>query len=477
MKRIVSILLAVLIMVTFGACSNSKETAGSGENPVITWLLPGDKQPDLESVMAEVNKIAKEKIGAELDIQFIDVGSFGERMKMKMAAGEAFDLCFTGYVNDYISAVNNGGLMDITEMIEAHPGLKAAIPEYAWRAATLYDKIWAVPNLQVMASKLSIFVDKAVADKYDFDWSKVTHIRDIEPFLEMVKEGEPGRYPYRSYYGLNPWTQTKWISLDGGYAIARDGSSKKIVLMRDTDEFKEGQATSREWYKKGYIRRDVLSVTDDTTDFNAGKYVVFVSSSKPGAKEIMEVQMGKELISVDITEPLLSKPAALSTMIGVGANSKNAEKAVEFIELINTDKELYNLICFGIKDKHYTLNDEGKVVYVENSGYAPKADWMFGNQFNALLTEGLADDVWEETAKLNLEATPSPLLEFQFDKDPVKTELSQYAAVTPEYSAMNSGADDPSNYMDEYIKRCEAAGQKKIGEELQKQIDAFFAGK
>ena len=31
-------------------------------------------------------------------------------------------------------------------------------------------------------------------EKYDFDWSQVKHIRDIEPFMEMVHGKEPNRY-------------------------------------------------------------------------------------------------------------------------------------------------------------------------------------------------------------------------------------------------------------------------------------------
>lgn len=477
MKKVISILLTVCVLISITACSGKQKTGSEGGVPVINWLVPGDNQPDLASVMGEVNKITEEKIGAKLELQFIDVASFGERMKMNMAAGSNFDLCFTGFVNDYVAAVNNGGLMDITEMVEARPELKKAIPDFAWSAATIQEKIWGVPNQQIMATKLSLVIDKEIADKYDFDWSKVTHIRDIEPFLEMVKEGEPGRYPFRTDYGTTPWTNPVYENLSGEFVLRRDGSSNKIVPIHQTEEFNEALHTLRKWYVNGYIRKDVLSANDDSTDFKAGKYVVFVTTTKPGSKEILEAQLGRRLLTVDITEPYLTKSSALATMISVGANSKNAEKAVDFIELVNTDKELYNLICFGVKDKHYSLNEEGKVVYIENSGYAPKADWKFGNQFNALLTEGLADDVWIETDRLNREAAWSPLLEFQIDTDPIKTEISQFTAVRDEFSAMTNGADDPDNYLDDFIKKCKSAGQDRIGEELQRQIDEFFENK
>ena len=55
-------------------------------------------------------------------------------------------------------------------------------------------------------------------------------------------------------------------------------------------------------------------------------------------------------------------------MIGIGKNSKNPEKALKFIELINTNEELYNLICFGIEGKHYYLDENKQVEYIDNSG-------------------------------------------------------------------------------------------------------------
>ena len=71
-------------------------------------------------------------------------------------------------------------------------------------------------------------------------------------------------------------------------------------------------------------------------------------------------------------------------MIGISRTSKNPEKAFKFIELVNTDKDLYNLICFGIEGKHYNLDENGRVVFNDQGGYIPKACWKFGNQFNAL---------------------------------------------------------------------------------------------
>ena len=86
----------------------------------------------MASVTEKINEITREKIGAEVEFTYIDTGAYTERMKMNMASGMDFDLCFTGYVNPYIDAVNKEGLMDLTDLIDEHaPALKEALPEYA----------------------------------------------------------------------------------------------------------------------------------------------------------------------------------------------------------------------------------------------------------------------------------------------------------------------------------------------------------
>ena len=469
MKKIKSIIAFMLCAGMALPVSSCKKN-----NDAITWLVPGEKQPDIAVVMDEANKIVKEKIGTTIDLQFVDTGAFTEKMNMNMASGRDFDICFTGWVNPYVQAVQNGGLMDITDKLDNYPELKNAIPDYAWEIAKIDGRIYAVPNIQIMAVATSLVIFKDIADKYDFDFSTVKTIDDIEPYLEMVKNGEPDIYPYRTNYGITPWYADKYEELSANIVIKKDGSSGKLELLRDTEEFKHGVETLHRWYKKGYIRPDVLSASDDNNDYLAGKYAVSHTMYKPGVEAELKSQTGRDVIVIPLHEPYLTKEKGTATMIGVGQNCKNSEKALEFIQLINTNEELYNLISYGIEGKHYTKNDEGKIVYTENSGYAPKAAWKFGNQFKAYIVEGQDDDIWAQTEKVNNDAKKSPLLGFVFDNTNVKSELSQVETVKSAYGVLSTGAQDPSEYIDEYNSKMDTAGQRKILEEMQKQVDAYW---
>ena len=227
------------------------------------------------------------------------------------------------------------------------------------------------------------------------------------------------------------------------------------------------------------MRKDVLSVGDDSLDYNNGKYAVAQTGWKPGVENTLKNLFGREVVFFrNIVDPVITTSNCTSTMIGISRTSKNPEKAFKFIELINTDKDLYNLICFGVEGKHYELTAEGKVKYIEDSGYAPKADWKFGNQFNALVTDGTDSDVWEQTEKLNSEGKASPLMGFVFDETNVTNEIANCNSVRAEYNYVWMGASlDYKEHMEEYKAKMEQAGIRKVIEEAQKQVDAFLASK
>ena len=71
------------------------------------------------------------------------------------------------------------------------------------------------------------------------------------------------------------------------------------------------------------------------------------------------------------------------TMISVTTNSKYPEKAVEVLNIINTDPEFYNLFIWGIEGEDYALNEEGQVVVLETNQYDDMhlRNWAYGNTF------------------------------------------------------------------------------------------------
>ena len=478
MKKVLALILALALTVVCFAGCDKKQTGSNGDVPTLIWYVPGDSQPDTPMVMEAANKIIEKEIGAKIDLKFISAGDFDEKMRLKMASGDDFDLCFTGYTNNFRKAAQMGGLEPLDELLKSTPDLVASMDQSFWDAATYEGVIYGVPNQQIIGVYYAPVSPKRPAEKYKLDVDSIKEYKDLEPFMEAVKNGEDGVFPWRNknaYFTVG----AKYEEFTLGIGFDRSQKKPKVVFIDEEQAFIDGMNLRNEWYNKGYIRQDVLSNTDDTTDYYAGKYAMNITTYKPGVEVNEAANIGEPVVVCkNIDMPYIKQSAVTSTLIGIGRNCKNKEKAIKFIELINTNKELYNLICFGIEGVHYDMTEDGFVKAKSDSKYKPEADWKFGNQFNALVREGAAADVWEQTKAQNDAAEVSPLLGFNVDRTNIESELSSLSTVRSQYGkAYFCGAKKVDKDYDAYIKRMYDAGLQTVIDEIQRQVDEFLASK
>ena len=148
-KKIGAGLLVTSISLSFTACGD--KTASNEENPTLKWMLPGgDGMTDVASVNTEISKITNDKFGFNVELNFISTGAYNERMRMYMASGAEWDLCFTGWVNPYKTAVNNGSYAPLSKLLDEYgKETKEIIGEEFLRDAYVGDEIYAIPNYQV----------------------------------------------------------------------------------------------------------------------------------------------------------------------------------------------------------------------------------------------------------------------------------------------------------------------------------------
>ena len=480
MKKIIAgILLAAMMVGTLAACSLGTKKTSSDDVPTLVWYVPGDQQPDLAQINEEANKIVEPAIGARIDLRFIDTGAYSQKLDMMMASQEEFSLCFVGYLYNYAKAVEKGGLYDITDLL-AETDLESLFPDYCWNAAKYNSRIYGLPNQQIMVSSYCEMVRKDLAEKYNLDVNSIYSLKDLEPFLDEIKKNETGIFPANVHWAqffndlrANPTYETITSQ------VTYDRATGKVFPFYDEKGLYEKAKALHEWYKKGYIRADVATLKDDS-DFRAGKYALINNYYLPSVENDVKNTTGHEYICLPntITNGILKTNSILATCTAVSATCKYPEKAVAFLELINKNKDLYNLICFGIEGKHYEKLDDEYIKVEKSSGYFPNAAWKFGNQFNAYLQEGQERDEWDKTVELNEKATRSGILGLFFDTDEILTELAQVSKVWNKYDVMiNRGGIDPDTYWEDMKTDFKKAGIEKVVSLYQKQIDEFLAKK
>ncbi len=478
---------------TTAAATAAATTAVATAEPLkpveLTQYICGSEQPDIQTVVDAMNVILKDKINATLNLKLLDWGSYDQKLKVIIAAAETYDLCFTApWINNYYDNVNKGAYLPLDDLMAKYaPNATKAIPQAYWEATKVNGKIYGFLNYQVYARTDAIAIRNDIAAELGFDPKTVKTLRDLEPLMQLVTDKKKdlltinilGSMGFQYWYERTFNTETI-ISVDVPGAILMNDKDAKVFNQFASPEFKEMFQIVRDWYLKGYLPKDIATITDTTAQRRAGKFAIETEGTyKPGGLAEFASMMG--LAPDKFTEVLLSPTYAstsgiIATMHAISKTSPNPERAMMYLEQINTNKDLYNTMCFGVKDKHYSVDAEGYATAIENSGWNPVTDWEYGNQFNALYRKGNEKGNWEKTIELNAGATMSPILGFAFNPEPVKTEIAQCQAVSKEYMPiLGTGSADIETKLPEFLDKLSKAGSDKIVAEIQKQIDAWKA--
>ncbi|WP_054954833.1 ABC transporter substrate-binding protein [Paenibacillus dakarensis] len=457
----------------------SKDNEGSKDSDLpeveLIWYYGVSQvSPDQQKIEDEVNKIIKEKINATVKLKPIDFGSYTTKLNTASAAGEKFDLVWTAnWAFNYDENVKKGAFIPLDKLLDEYaPETKKAIPSFTWDATKYKGEIYAVPNYQTITSRYGASIRKDLAEKYNFDTSTIKKIGDLEPFLKLVKENEPGITPL-----MLTGPGTKFEPFMYGYddsGVKIGDTTFKTNTMEETPEYKSFVDMMHSWFKKGYINDDASTVKQIDSVYN-GKYATSIESAmKPGYEaEKKSNNGGYDVIGIPFTEATTRRTSNITTLTAVSRTSANPERAVQLIELVNNDPELYNLLSFGIEGTHYEKLDDKTVRVTKGGGYVAQ-NWVFGNVFNGYLVEGQAPDTWEVTKKLNESAFVQPTFGFMFDDSSVKAEFANVNALKAEYEPLlMTGTVDPEKYLPEYQEKLRKAGSDKLREEMQKQLDAW----
>lgn len=487
MRKFVSLLLAAGMLAGIAGCGEKKETAG-GDMPTLNWALFFKEQDDLKAVEAEVNKIVEKQIGAHVNIIRIEEGNYNEKIQLGLAGGEDIDICNMAPRFGFLSHVSRGAFLPLDEVIEKNaPELLSIMPADFWEAAKVGGKLYGIPNYQIVGRMNGFVAQKELLDKYGFDLSKTSKLEDIEPFLASVKAGEePNMVPSGITGGSYAWGLSHYVGFEAigsekyPTAIRNHDETLTVVNQFATEEFKNYCKLLRDWYQKGYVAQ--AGASDSESDLlQQGLIASRVDNVAPGMEENFEKQMGGRKVQTQVIDPPFVNTAnIIATMNCVNARTKYPDLCVKFLDLINRNVDnIYNTLVFGIEGKHYNKTGDNRVEKIADSGYDLSGySWELGNNFNAYVYGSQADDLWEQTAKINEGAEVSMILGFSFDIEPVQTELSSCQAVVDEYlGPIARGSVDVDTELPKFLEKLEAAGVDKVIAEAQRQIDEWKAAK
>jgi putative aldouronate transport system substrate-binding protein len=520
-RKVLAFTLALALAVVLGlsACSSggSKQDAASGAAPgssaaasggidtssfeTISYVVLGNKPTNgqLEKVMEKVNQIMKEKINAELQFKWIEWTDWLTKYNLLLASGEPLDLITVG--TDWLDTWANaqkGAFLPLDDLLPKYaPETWKEIPPEDWEQTKYNNKIVMIPE-----DHYTQWVNHGLM--YRGDWAKefgITEpIKDFETigkYLQGIKDHKPGVVPFDAggtgslFNGyVNSTTDALELSVPAGLTtmqvfFAKSYDEKYTAYSPIFDDTMINFAKlMKEWGDKGYWREDALNFKGNTSDeLLAGKTGLYEHHTQTfaGMRTQMDLkQPGSELqfFPFGITRGNLISMPITHGGTSVGAHSKHPERALMAYELIRQNKEVYQLINYGIEGVQYEIKD-GKRVLPE--GYDQARDQFYTDFWGGRVdkfeipdanTWSGVYDIYKEYDKIK---KPYPYGRFVFDQTPVRSELAAITQVVSQYGpAISWGkAGDPVQAVEDFRSKLKAAGYDKVLAELQKQLDAY----
>lgn len=485
-------LVASLVLILAGCSSGNNESngatgGGSADEPYeLTMAYPGGDQNDLSKVQEEINKITLESINTTVRLLPISFSAWSQQKNLMLASNEALDIIFT--LGDYSTDVAKGSLLPLSELLDEYgQDIKIAVGEDFLRAAQINGEIYAVPSVRDYAAGPILLMRKDLVDKNNIDPSAIHTLEDVGRVLQIIKENEPAVTPLTNFAGGTPMQMISRGYIDTlgdnfGVLLGHD-DGLHVTNWYESAEYASLLTTLRSWYEAGYFAKDVATSNANVYDMiRSQKAFAYFANNKPGIELQETLASGNELVSASLSEAYSATENITSIMTGIARNTRDKEKAMQFLNLLYSDARIVNLLDWGIEGTHYVVNPDGLISYPEGVdsatvGYNSSSySFLFGDQTLSYIWEGNDPELWDKLKAFNSDAIKSKAFGFTFDATPVKTVVAALTNVVSQYtSALETGSVETQKILPEFIDKLKAAGIDEVIAEKQRQLDEWAA--
>ncbi|MDY3917539.1 MAG: ABC transporter substrate-binding protein [Candidatus Limivivens sp.] len=479
----------VLATMMAGAMATGMAMGVSAEDVdklVVSLRITGTTPAEVAVVQEAISEITREKIGAEVELLIIPSGSYAQQMTLMLSGDEKLDVMGAN-LGVYNTAMASEALKPLDDLLAEHG---TGIIEKAGEAHLEQGKVngvqYGIPVMCDSAVGYGTFMMRTdLLEKYDIDVSEVDSYEDVSEIFAIIHENEPDMTvvaPASPGYS-NMQYCVEWDKLSNYFGVLEDhGQTTTVTNLFEAEDYINYLNVMHGWYESGYISKDVTTSTEaGASMMAAGNLFCYISANKPGIEAQEEnASGGVDLTAVQVLETM--KTTATNWQWTIPENCEYPEKAMEFINLLFTDEDIVNLMCYGIEGEHYVVKDDGTITWPEGKdastvGYNMSANaWAVGNEFLSKVWETNDPDIWEQTQAWNETGVVSKAYGFFYDNSAVTTEITAVQSVYDEYRlALESGVLDPETTLAEMNEKMYAAGLQTIIDDKQSQLDAWLA--
>ena len=465
--------VACLLFTGITGCKNEKAEETVSSSDTVKIFINLKNRPDCQLVNQELSKITRERLGFDVEFNF---GFNSDKIALMLASNEQMDIGLENYTT-IIDRARQNAFVDITDKVRnEYTDLYNAIPEELWEGSKVDGRNYAVPTNKEFAESWVVCVDKSIIKDNNIDVSAIKELKDVEPILEALKK-DPERAGFEvlsnSTTHMNLALKNKYDVITEEFVVKRD-DPEKIVHFMETDEYREFVTMMRDWYNKGYIAKDITTRTDYTSYYSAGKSGLAYIWHHPYAEVTLGFANNADYEVIPVAPITKTNTSMMAAPYCIYSKSKNVDKALDFLQLWNTETQIKDMVTYGIEGKHYDRVD-GKIKRREGALDLYKMNNAgSGNMMISSLLVEEPDDKYEQFKKFNESAIEASNLGFAPDTTPIKSKLAACAGIISEYNPLLCcGAVDPEQHLKSMLDGLRSAGMEDVKAELQKQYDAW----
>jgi len=496
MKRNICFLLIALCLFSAVFTGCNRQTAGRGvingmEPVTLSFFFFGNKMSSTDEVWAAIADEFRNELNADFQINFVAGSDYKDRMLVKSAAGDEWEMNYDGDWLQYYQAVAMNGYMDLTDLLPRYaPDLYRAYQQSgALESAKVNGRVVALPWTIVMSNR-PFFQWRG--DLIDVNPSTINTVEDIERVLYELKRRYPDRYIIENSNNEFFLLKNDLMSASNNFVFNPNDPNITIQHIAETTAYRERGRYGQKWQRDGLIWADVLvDQLDHNQLINQGRLITkwgtheFANDTRAWVEPT--ARWASNSLYNDKKYPLRTP---LGNVVAIPRTAKHPERTLMFLNLMETSQKMFDMVMYGIEGKTY-VKDTSKpntVMYPagmndNNSNYQNwQSRWaLFKPQFmrgDPLYAEGF----WQserEFAMSNPNNITSPLDGFAFQAEAVTTELAQIQAI---YDAADRMLDvglagDADRAIDTLVADLRRAGMETVKAEYQRQVSAFLAGK
>lgn len=535
MKKMLALILSAAMLLSLAACGNSEsstpktteakkdatQAADTGDDVnatnapettapeeeddediseiVIAYYCNGSATSDADKVAEAINEITRDSIHVEVELRPIQVGMYNEQINLMISSNEQLDLAptFFGGPTTFAAMTSQNQLTPLDDLLAEYGQdiLSVMKPEYM-ETTKLDGKTYAVPVNKDLVSNMYLAMRTDILEQIGMleKAQNLTSMSELTEILAAVKEqtdlvpmapaGSQGNVTtFMPVLVADKFEDAvAYDRLINEYIVTFSDDPTKVVNLYESQQFKDAVQLIRDWYLNGYVYKDSATTQDNNYMFVANNvaFAYFFAAENSTYMDTVS-QSGYDMTVVKVASAPVSTSSVNTINWTIPVTTKDPEAAMKFLNLMYSNKEIIDLMNYGIKDVHYVVQDDGVYTFPEgmdmnSSGYFINMSWEIGNQYLAGLWTGADPKTREISAKDNENPAVSALLGFTANSAGLENEITAVTNVYNEYiKGISCGLLDLETELPAFNAKLKDAGIDKMVEAAQTQLNEWLA--